>query len=104
VKRLAIVLAMLLSGCTPKRIAGTFVAPVGPYPVPRIGYKVLRGTSADTMEPIFTVQSTTFTDTTAQPGVKYFYAIVAVYADGNEAVPSNIACGTTSSGQVSCAP
>lgn len=103
-RRLAIVLAIALSGCGPKHIAGTFNTPAPGYPVPVIGYKVLRGTTPQNMEPVFTVQSTRFTDTTAQNGVKYFYAIVAVYADGSEAVPSNIACGTTSAGQVSCGP
>lgn len=104
-RRLAtIVLAVFLSGCGPKHIAGAFVRPVGAYPQPRIGYKVLRGTAPDNMVPIFTVQAETFTDATAQPGVKYYYAIVAVYADGSEAVPSNVACGTTSAGQVQCGP
>lgn len=101
-RSLILALVVLLSGC-PKHITGAFNTPA-PYPVPVVGYKVLRGTGPTNMEPIFTVQTPSFIDTTAQPGVTYYYTIVAVYADGSEAAPSNIACGTMNAGQVQCGP
>lgn len=102
--RTALILALvvLLSGC-PKHITGAFVRPI-PYSVPLVGYKVYRGITADNMQPIFTVSTETFTDTTALDGVRYFYKVGAVYADGSEATPSNIACATLQSGQVQCSP
>lgn len=99
-RALILALVVLLSGC-PKQITGAFNAPI-PYAVPLAGYKVLRGTTPADMQPIFTVQATSFVDTTAVSGATYYYAIVAVYADGSEAVPSNIACATLTAGQVQC--
>lgn len=98
---LILALVVLLSGC-PKHITGAFNAPVQ-YPVPLVGYKVLRGTGPENMQPVFTVQNTVFVDATALTGVTYYYSIIAVYADGSEAGPSNVACGNLTSGQVQCA-
>jgi hypothetical protein len=102
--RWAPIFALLLAGCAPKHITGSFARPIGAYPLPRIGYKVYRGTTLGNMEPVFTVSTETFRDATAQPGVKYYYKVTAVYADGSESDPTNIQCGTTTDGQVQCGP
>jgi hypothetical protein len=55
------------------------------------GYLVLRGaTPGDTLQPLTPepIRETRFRDTTAQPGVRYAYAIVAVDRAGNRSAPS----------------
>ena len=55
------------------------------------GYLVLRGeTPGDTLQPLTPepIRETRFRDTTAQPGVRYAYAIVAVDRAGNRGAPS----------------
>jgi hypothetical protein len=55
------------------------------------GYVVLRGESpGDTLQPLTPepIRETRFRDTTAQPGVRYAYAIVAIDRAGNRSTPS----------------
>jgi fibronectin type 3 domain-containing protein len=55
------------------------------------GYVVLRGEApGDTLQPLTPepIRETRFRDTTAQPGVRYAYAIVAVDRAGNRSAPS----------------
>jgi hypothetical protein len=55
------------------------------------GYLVLRGDPAgDTLQPLTPapIRETRFRDTSAQPGVRYAYAIVAVDRAGNRSAPS----------------
>jgi hypothetical protein len=55
------------------------------------GYLVLRGQSpGDTLQPLTPepIRETRFRDTTAQPGVRYAYAVVAVDRAGNRSAPS----------------
>jgi fibronectin type 3 domain-containing protein len=53
------------------------------------GYILLRGTAADTLEPILSapIQETSYTDT-VPAGARYFYAVKAVDKAGNASAPS----------------
>ncbi len=56
------------------------------------GYLVLRGDPAGgTLQPLTSqpIRETRYADTTAQPGVQYVYAVVAVDKKGNRSDPSN---------------
>ncbi|MPY87731.1 MAG: hypothetical protein GEU99_07405 [Luteitalea sp.] len=55
------------------------------------GYVVLRGEPGQPLEPITSspIKETTYRDTTAEPGVTYEYAVVAVDVDGNRSDESN---------------
>ena len=62
-----------------------------------VGYNVYRSTTSGGPYTLITgspVSGTTFTDTTVQAGVTYFYVVTAVDANGNESVNSNEASAT----------
>ena len=96
-------LALLCAGCANHSIVGVFTPPP-PYPVPIVGYKVLRGTTRSNLEPIFTTPFSSFTDTTVQKGVTYYYTVTAVYGDGSESAPLDVRCANNSDGAVQCGP
>ena len=52
------------------------------------GYKLYRGTSAGGYAATLSVTSPTYTDTTAVTGTRYYYAVSAFDAAGNESAPS----------------
>jgi len=62
-----------------------------------VGYNVYRSTTSGGPYTLITsspVSGITFTDTTVQAGVTYFYVVTAVDANGNESVNSNEASAT----------
>jgi fibronectin type 3 domain-containing protein len=81
----------------PDAVSLTWTAPTTDGGSPVTGYRVLRGTSsgAESATPIGTSATTSYTDTSAVPGIAYFYEVVAVNAAGYSAA-SDEASSTTS--------
>ncbi|WP_211489793.1 malectin domain-containing carbohydrate-binding protein [Georgenia thermotolerans] len=75
-----------------------------------VGYRVYRGTVPGTvaegtpLSGTTAVSGTSFTDSTAEVGVTYYYVVTAVDASGNESAPSDEAIGLLTAGPDDEAP